>query len=546
MIKHRRPLQGTARETSPRTLKTRMAASTILAHLAPTQPADNRLPTPSASRYVNQFLLGPRFADQLGDWQRLTVAGDLKLTAHPDLACTQISAGERELTLLGHILAPLAPEATNADILRILLDRFTSRDALIKATSGYGGRWLLVARSGSETFLFNDALGLRQAFFTDRALTQEFWVMSQPGLAAEVTALVPDEGAASFIDSEAFRRTFESRWPGTASPLKGLKHLLPNNSLDVVKGTVQRYWPVVPTARLEPDAAIERLLVLLPGLIHAAAARFDLALSLTAGIDSRVVLAAARKVVDRLSIVTLRQGRLPDGHPDIEVPARLLERLGLRHQVVYANSTMSPEFSFHFKRNVHLAHDHYGHDAEAILHHFGRTRAVLTGSGAEVGRRAFRDKLPHGDYVKFTPELVAWLEFGSAMPYIVDHFAEWLATAGRQRYVKLLDLLEWEQDYGNWLAMTQLEFDFAWREIFTPFNCRDVFTTFLGVDERYRREPDYSLFRKFIREAWPELLSEPINPHKRRSRVARSVAHAKAMVRYWRFLRGQRRLRARR
>ena len=69
--------------------------------------------------------------------------------------------------------------------------------------------------------------------------------------------------------------------------------------------------------------------------------------------------------------------------------------------------------------------------------------------------------------------------------------------------------IEWESDYRNWLAMTQLEFDIAWRETFTPYNCREVFATTLGVDERwYRKAPDYVLFRRAIRKAWPELLSD--------------------------------------
>lgn len=507
------------------------------AHLARSRDiqAGARLQPPGSQLYLNQFILGPTLADQLSDWQRISVGRGLKLTAHPELACTQLKDGDRELTLIGHLLDPLAPEATNDDIVRALLHRFTSRDALITETDRFGGRWLLVATNAEESFLFHDALGLRQAFYTDPVVTGGVWVMSQAGIASEMLSLTPDEKALDYLDTQTFRRTFEARLPAAASTFKELKHLLPNHWLNLNTGKSTRFWPSAPLESLTPETAIDRVCTLMSGQILAAAARFDLALSLTAGFDSRLMLATAREVADRLCIMTLRQGRMPDHFPDIEIPARLLKLLGLPHEVVYATSTMTPEFSLRFKRNVYLAHDHYGHDAEAILNHFGRTKAVLTGSGAEVGRCAFRRTLPIADHVPFTPELLAWLEYGSTHPFLVEHFREWLADAGQQNYVKLLDLLEWEQDYGNWLAMTQLEFDIAWREIFTPYNCRQLFATLLGVDERYRKDPDYILFQRAIQKAWPELLSEPINPHRTIGRLALWISNSKALVKYWRF-----------
>lgn len=490
--------------------------------------------------YVCQFLLGPRFAEHLVHWQRVPIAGGFKLTLHPSLACTQMADAGRELTLIGNILDPHAPEAGNAEILRALHSRYRNRDDLVDATTDYGGRWLLFAADGRESFLFHDALGLRQVFYTDPARTGELWAMSQPGIAAEALALAPDEQALDYIDTETYRRTHEYRWPGTASTFAGLRHLPPNHWLDLATGASRRYWPSRPLDTFTLETAVERLLVLVPGLVRAAAARFDLALSLTAGVDSRLVLAAARDVIDRLRVVTVRQGRLPDGHPDVEIPARLLARLGLPHDVIRATSSMTPEFSLYFKHNVYRAHDHYGHDAEAILQRYGRTRAVLTGSGAEVGRRPFRTKLPHADHVRLTPATLAWLEYGSTHPFLVRHFEEWLADAGRQEHVKLLDLFEWEQDYGNWLAMTQLEFDVAWRDIVTPYNCRAVLATFLGTPERCRG-PDALLWREFIGRAWPELLSEPINPHRRIGRLGRTLADLKAVANYWAFQRQQRR-----
>lgn len=486
--------------------------------------------------FINQYLLGPAFAEHLPTaWRRVAISDRLKLTAHPELSVTQVRDGDRVLTLIGHMLDPLAPESSNADIVQRLLPLRT-RAELLAATAGYGGRWLLIAAIGNESFLFHDALGLRQVFYTDPAQTRDVWVMSQPGIARGVLPLTPDVQALAYSDTQTFRCTFEYRWPGAASPFKELRRLLPNHWLDLGSGRHHRYWPIAPIERIDVDSAVERLLVLLPGLMRAAVARFDVALGVTAGVDSRIVLAAARGAIERVRLMSLRQGRQPDNHPDIEIPARLLGRLGLAHDIVRAPASMSPAFALHFKSNVHQAHDHYGHDAEALVSRYGRTYAAVTGSGAEIARCPFRGKMPYVDPAHLTPETLAWLEYGSLHPFLVAHFADWLRGA-RQPHVPLLDLFEWEHSYGSWAAMVQLEFDVAWREIFTPYNCRAVLGTMLGVPERYRASRNSQLCHAFIARAWPELLSEPINPHKRAGRLASAWAGARAMNNYWRFRR---------
>jgi hypothetical protein len=482
-----------------------------------------------------QFLLGPSFAaGHFAGWQKIDIGAALKLTAHPDLACARATDdGERTLTLVGHMLDPLAPAATNDDILQQLLHRFTGRLDLIKATSGYGGRWLLIATNGPEKFLFHDALGLRQVFYTNPADTGSLWAMSQPGIDAELLSLQPDAAATAFMNSPAFRADPEYRWPGEASPFRGLKHLLSNHWLDLATGTSHRYWPGAPLARVQPEAAIERLSVLLPGIVRAAAQRFELALGVTAGLDSRLVLAAARGVKDRLCCVTVRQGGMAPDHADLTIPGRLLNRLGLPHEVIQAQQHMTPEFSEAFKRSVYLAHDHYGPDAEAILRRFARTKAVLTGSGSEVGRCSFRKTLPRSDRRTITPAHLARLQRMDHEPFALRHFERWLNDAAPRHNIKLLDLFEWEQGHGNWLAMTQLEFDIAWREIITPYNCREVLTTILGVDERYRRAPDYILFRRLTDRLWPEVMQEPINPRPRQSLRQRLKGVVRSLPRYW-------------
>ena len=102
--------------------------------------------------HVSQFILGPTFADHLLGWQHVNVADRFKLTLHPALPCTQARNGARELTLLGNLLDPMAPEATNADILQVLLDNYRTRESLIDAMYDSVGRMLAMrALSAAES-----------------------------------------------------------------------------------------------------------------------------------------------------------------------------------------------------------------------------------------------------------------------------------------------------------------------------------------------------------------------------------------------------------
>lgn len=465
-------------------------------------------------RFCHQFVLGPEFVDALRGWQRVVVDDSFRLTVHPEVAVNQVSEGTKSITFIGYILDPLSPDADNADIVRTLLDEFSNVENLIAATTSYGGRWVVIARDGKRRVMFNDALGLRQIFHTTPDFSNGLWAMTQPGILAWFMDLHVDEQAERFIDSYEFRTRPEYRWPGTATAFHNLRRLFPNHYLDLCAGTCHRYWPDQPLQKLRFDEGIEKTIWLLKGLMRAARQRFDLYIGMTAGFDSRIVLAACRDLKAGITGVTVRQGRMPDNHQDVTVAARLLGRMGIPHHVIKAQPYMSAEFSRTFKQNVFLAHDHYGPDAEALLYRFSRSKTAVTGGGAEVLREPFRKNIDVTKH-EFTANDLAALQSMGDNAFAVNSFQQWLDELDDLYNVHLLDLFSWEQSHGNWLAATQLEFDLAWRDIFTPFNCRELLVTMLAIDERQRSSPDHRAFRVLIERMWPELLDEPINPEKK-------------------------------
>lgn len=467
-----------------------------------------------AHYYISQFLLGPISTLCPDGWTKTVITAELQLGTHPELSVTHATStsGDSSLTLIGFMLDPDLPDATDTDIVSRLVEEQSGLDSLIAATSRLGGRWVLIATYGKNKYLFHDPFGLRQAFYTDPEFTDTLLVMSQPKIGADVLNLTIDDAAQEFINSYEFRSASEYKWPAASTPYKEINHLLPNHYLNLDTGSCHRYWPRQRLEQVDLNDAVEQLSGLFKGLINAASIRFDLALAVTAGLDSRLALAASKDVRDKITYLTVRQWMAPDDHADIVISAKLLDQLGLKHTIIKAPVTTTPEFSKVFKKHVFLAHDHYGADAEAILKCFNRQKVIVTGSGAEVGR-SYHDA-PHENNGKITAEYLSILEEMGSNKYALQHFQQWLDGLEELHNVDPLDLFEWEVGSGSWLAMTQLEFDIAWKDLLTPYNCRAIMALMLSVDEKYRKGPEHVLFLETIRNLWPEVLCEPINPHK--------------------------------
>ncbi len=464
--------------------------------------------------YRNQFVLGHRYRGELRSWKRLKVGKSWYLTVHPDLNTCQVASDNIVITLLGYLIDPRDSEARDEEILRRIIRDMPGPDGFAAATSSYGGRWALIIADRGSTLLFNDAAGLRQIFYSHPGSTGEMWCASQPGLIASHLKLDLDPLAVDFVDSYAFRKNREFRWPGHSTLYRQIDHLLPNHCLELETGTVRRYWPVRALAASSPEQAMEKAAPLLQGLMNGISMRFPLALSITSGIDSRIVLASSRGLKEGFRTMTVRQIDMPEDHADITIPKLLAKRFDLSHDIVKSSLLMDDGFVSVFKRNVPAPHYIYAPDAQAILRHYGQARVAVTGSASEIARSSFRTQLrrPVGEPV--TAQDLARLQGMGVHPFAVESFSEWLGGIGDLHGIDMLDLFEWEQGHGNWLAMCQLEFDIAWKDIFTPFNCRELLEILLSADRACRIEPGYELFEGLIRRLWPELLTIPINPHR--------------------------------
>lgn len=490
-------------------------------------------------RFRRQFLLTPSRTETLPGWTALDVRG-YRLYAHPDLPVTVHGGPDSpvQLMLLGFALDPRRPELDNVDLLDALASDWTG-DVSSWSFTDLVGRFVLAVFTGDDVLFISDPCGLR----TLEYLCEDGAVhaASQALLLEEVATLERGDRSRQLLESDYWRRNREGYLPAGLTPFEGVERLVPNHLLRASTGEQERYWPAAGNAAertaTDPTEIIRDAVERLRSSLEAAARRFPLALPVTAGLDSRMLLAAATPIQDRLFAYTLRYRHLNDRSPDVAIPSRLLAARGVRHHIVDCRAPAPETWLKVYSGNSALSHlDDWGQIAYGIEQGLPAGHVAVKGNVAEIAQLRF-----HYDGVvpsTGTAEQLAALVPGwQTIPAVVDSLRTWrhdAAPAAAAAGIDLDVLFHWEHLCGSWQAQSQLEWDIA-QDAFTPFSDRVLLTALLRLPTRLRSAPDRTAFRAIVEAGGSDLLDEPINPDSRELRAReflhRAVSRAKREVR---------------
>ncbi|WP_368905699.1 hypothetical protein [Bacillus wiedmannii] len=468
--------------------------------------------TENIYKFRRQFVLGPEYLSYLHGWERTKIDDNNYITSHPDLDKASVQIEGTSLFLLGFILDPFNPKKKNTDILNDLMQCKDSTD-LFEETGKYGGRWILIYKTDKEFIMFNDMAGLRQIFHM-KDIKGEIWCCSEPEILKDHLDLQQDSEAIEFMKSDAFNKMAEHWWPGNRGLYKDVYHLTPNHYLDLNTYKEIRYWPYKKLAKQNLKNVVQKSSELLKGLIVSASERYKLSLPLTAGWDSRALLSATKGINKNIHYYTLLYRNLDRNHQDVHIPEKLISKFNLEHQAIQCPPKMDDLFEDIYMSNTSCAHMEWGAIAQGMHYDYPQDRMCIKGNVSEIARDTYRIEDKEIPNEKVNAKMLARLMEMSNNEYALRRFDEWLDSARKpcdENNFKLIDLFYWEQRMGNWQAMSQLEWDIV-QETFTPYNCRLLMETMLGVNIKFRVIPSNIMYREIIKFLWEELLEIPINP----------------------------------
>lgn len=449
--------------------------------------------------HSRQFICGPWRATARNLLCSASPGGGFVVSTHAALQVSSARRQARELLCLGSVLDPAEFSLQDHEILEAILRRMASFADFERLTAGLGGRWLMFVRIGAHLRLYPDAACTKSAFYT-KLPSGELWIASQPALLAEAIGVRTDETMKARFDGHQHNAT---SWPGTQTPFEGVRQLLPNHYLDLVTGCVHRFWPVADVEPVATDDAASEIARLLRGTIAAVLHRGDTALPVTAGYDSRTLLACAGPRRRELNCFTIAGHH--SAYADRSIPRRLARRLGFELQVL--RPQRYPEAFWQvLQQNVAGMWWDPG-DYMVFTFSLLNTRFALLGLLSEIARCFYyrSGTAP----AELTAETLARLAHYGDHPLAIRAFGEWLDDVPSFSALNLLDLFYWEHRAGNWAAMTCTAFDTVFEPI-APYNCRRLLERALGAPLEARTQP-YLLHRRVCELAEPAISDVPFN-----------------------------------
>jgi hypothetical protein len=313
--------------------------------------------------------------------------------------------------------------------------------------------------------------------------------------------------------------------PAGISLYEEVSHLVPNHYLNVITKKQIRFWPIKKKALISEEFATVKIAEILKNTMLAANQKSDLSVTLTAGIDSRLIMAACKGIKEDVNFYTCQYRDLNKNATDLNIPAKITSDLGLKYNQIDCRRPLNSEFINLYAENNELAHvDDWGHIAWGMFPFFKSNNLAVKGNCVEIGRGAHLKDLPLPELVSFNT-LIEREYLWNSLDFIVIRMKEWHKEVNDIVQVlgyDELDLFYMEHRMGNWQAQSQLEWAIV-HEVLTPFNNRELIDLMLSVPVKYRIKPNFILFTNVIDILWPELLNYPINPKIFRRKVRDKV-----------------------
>lgn len=425
-------------------------------------------------------------------------------------------AGARIGWLLGHALdleaavpvatAVLARRAAEGDDFRPAVQRWIDRHA---------GRYLLVL-VGPGVVAPDSLATLSAVFDPERSV-----ISSSPFLLQAPDEPLPDDELADLLRIDESNLYFLF----TATPHARAERMLPNHILDLRTWRQIREWPTGPYERGTQDELVERIAVTIERTIAAAAVNDELNQSMTAGGDTRVMLACSRPVLERIHLFTVAQ---PDsvGRTDAIVSAQLAARFGYDHRVLPLQRWTRDDLRRFMIRTGALAGEKRGSEAGPTYALLGDERPYVSGvhERTSLGWRPDDNRAMQLDGADLLRRYDTPLH-----PRLVAAAGRWLAELPGLDAVDALTLLGTELRFGLWGGALTTAYPDAYTYTLYPFAHRSILDAELQMEFAMRRFGKYR--EDLIRSRWPELLERGINVEPTSVRVARRVKEARVGVR---------------
>lgn len=406
-------------------------------------------------------------------------------------------------TFLGTVIDPVAKLVVKEKVVLPAVPETNFDGYIEREIYRFTGAFLFILDLPQKRRLYLDACGSMSAV----------WDPDTGRAAAISSQLLSEEELNKRFDSElysALRVDRDGWFPAGLTAHQRIFRLMPNHYFDIDAKTAVRHWPQAPIPITDkPEAACGRILKTTRDSIAALAATGPISIALTAGNETRMLMAASRNLKGNLRFVTVSaQG----AELDLTRAKELAEQFNLSHRVIalkLASATQSQEWQNRAAWSIGGPHVL----THPTVHQLRDRSYCIGGSAGEVGRGFFWRQSDTDETILDADGI--WARMG--MPYHprgVAAVSGWLdalrSNLGNLPSLLVLDLAYLEIRMGCWgfaLSYTNT----APTDIH-PLIGRENFNNMLSLPPSWRRIENGTnpMIQNIITQGWPEILDFPI------------------------------------
>ena len=440
-------------------------------------------------------------------WRRESVA-DYWVGIHPELPVSTIRFSRESKYkgyMLGYVIDPFKCEYNKPHIdtsNTIGIEEEHNYESIEAYLDTLSGRFVCLVTNGVSNRIYLDASG---SFSMVYAADQK--------IAAASSMLIPYEQEVDDDSQLIETLSIDEKngiYPFGLTSRKKVKRLLPNHYLDLDNWKAIRHWPHTSFEIIDDAEQVAAKIgnIMEKTIDTIMQQGFKPYMSLTAGVDSRTMLACAKKWKDNINFFTWE---LPDN--DAELDVNIATQLADEHQLNYsrypfeeANEQDQKEWLYRTSLSVG---EMRGRSLSSTIKAMDSEQPYFAGNVSEVSRGVYwRDETDA--LSKLTGEELTKRVGAPNEAVITSAANKWLASLPNMTISEKLDLAYLEQRVGCWASEIAHGHAGGPFHIY-PFSNRMIFELMLCSPNDFNYRKSKGIIKEIIKQKMPELMQLDFN-----------------------------------
>ena len=484
-------------------------------------------------KYRRQYIISTRKLKQFSHW-KINSIDEYNIYTEKSLEIELSEKPNIQAAILGYWIDPENKKFSNKQILNQLTLQCYNVAQVFQFVYNLSGRFLLIFKINKRTYVLSDASGFRPVFYFQN--NDRKYLTSSISLLQSIEKINNKKCLHEYYKSDHYLHTPTYMWHAGFTFFEGVGHLIPNHYLEIKSFRQKRFFPNKENIIVADENKIQdienQITELLKASIEGLNNRHKLALALSAGNDSRVLLALMKNISKEVLFwISYRSKK----ESDYFVPKKILKHFNLRFLPI-KNKNPSFFFKRFYYKNTVLAHKVWCEFNYSKFNLLPEDHMVVRGAAAESARNYY-----YPNYSPIHPQIVT-MDYLCAIPNLSflkipelnKDFKNWLDSMQKiekEFNYKTLDFVFWEHREGSWQAQNQLESDYHF-EVFVPYNNRKILDLMLSLPPELRDKKKPILYDRLIQKNWPELKKFEINPSNKFSKFEIKIGYYKEAFKY--------------